>query len=67
LGFSDDAEFCRMLTIEAGVAAVPVSAFYETDPPRHYARFCFAKLDETLEEAVRRLEAFFVRDNRAAP
>jgi len=67
LGFSDDAEFCRMLTIEAGVAAVPVSAFYETDPPRHYARFCFAKLDETLEEAVRRLEAFFVRDSRAAP
>lgn len=59
LGFADDAEFCRMLTIEAGVAAVPVSAFYETDPPRHYARFCFAKLDETLEEAVRRLEAFF--------
>lgn len=67
LGYSDDVEFCRMLTIEAGVAAVPVSAFYETDPPRHYARFCFAKLDETLAEAVRRLEAFFVRDSRAAP
>ena len=61
LGFSDDADFCRLLTIEAGVAAVPVSAFYEADPPRHYARFCFAKLDETLEEAVRRLERFFVR------
>jgi aspartate/methionine/tyrosine aminotransferase len=67
LGFSDDAEFCRKLTVEAGVAAVPVSAFYETDPPRHHARFCFAKLDETLEEAVRRLEAFFVRNSRAAP
>jgi aspartate/methionine/tyrosine aminotransferase len=61
LGFSDDAEFCRLLTIEAGVTAVPVSAFYEADPPRHYARFCFAKLDETLEEAVRRLEKFFVK------
>jgi len=60
LGFADDAEFCRKLTIEAGVAAVPVSAFYEKNPPRHYARFCFAKLDETLEEAVRRLERFFV-------
>ena len=67
LGFSDDAEFCRLLTIEAGVAAVPVSAFYEIDPPRHYARFCFAKLDETLEEAVRRLETYFVRGSRAAP
>jgi aspartate/methionine/tyrosine aminotransferase len=47
LGFTDDAEFCRRLTIEAGVTAVPVSAF------------CFAKLDGTLEEAVRRLERFF--------
>jgi aspartate/methionine/tyrosine aminotransferase len=57
LGFSDDAEFCRRLITETGVAAIPVSAFYETDPPRHFARFCFAKLDETLEEAVRRLKA----------
>jgi len=59
LGFTDDAEFCRRLIIEAGVTAVPVSAFYEADPPRHFARFCFAKLDGTLEEAVRRLERFF--------
>ena len=59
LGFTDDAEFCRKLTIEAGVTAVPVSAFYDADPPRHFARFCFAKLDETLEEAMRRLEAYF--------
>ena len=57
LGFSDDAEFCRRLITETGVAAIPVSAFYEQDPPRHFARFCFAKLDETLEEAVRRLQA----------
>ena len=57
LGFSGDAEFCRRLITETGVAAIPVSAFYEQDPPRHFARFCFAKLDETLEEAVRRLQA----------
>lgn len=57
LGFSDDAEFCRRLITETGVAAIPVSAFYEEDPPRHFARFCFAKLDATLEEAVRRLRA----------
>lgn len=57
LGFTDDGEFCRRLITETGVAAIPVSAFYENDPPRHFARFCFAKLDETLEEAVRRLQA----------
>jgi aspartate/methionine/tyrosine aminotransferase len=57
LGFSDDAEFCRRLITETGVAAIPVSAFYEQDPPRHFVRFCFAKLDETLDEAVRRLQA----------
>lgn len=57
LGFSDDAEFCRRLIAETGVAAIPVSAFYEQDPPRHFARFCFAKLDQTLAEAVRRLQA----------
>ena len=57
LGFSDDGEFCRQLISGKGVAAIPVSAFYESDPPRHFARFCFAKLDETLEEAVRRLRA----------
>ena len=56
LGYTDDAEFCRRLITETGVAAIPVSAFYESDPPRHYARFCFAKLDETLEEGVRRLQ-----------
>ncbi len=56
LGFFDDTDFCRRLIIETGVAAIPVSAFYDEDAPRHFVRFCFAKLDETLEEAVRRLQ-----------
>jgi N-succinyldiaminopimelate aminotransferase len=55
LGHDDDAEFCRRLTMEAGVAAIPVSAFYEADAPRHYARFCFAKLDAAIDEALARL------------
>ena len=57
LGFPDDAAFCRFLTAEIGVAAVPPSAFY-ADASRAplLARFCFAKRDETLVEAARRLQ-----------
>jgi aspartate/methionine/tyrosine aminotransferase len=56
LGFPDDAAFCRFLTAEIGVAAVPPSAFY-LDPSRAplLARFCFAKKDETLRAAAERL------------
>ena len=60
LGFNgDDVDFCRTLTTEAGVAAVPVSAFYQSDPPRHFARFSFCKEDATLDEALKRMRAFF--------
>lgn len=55
--FADDAEFCRSLTAEAGVAAIPPSVFYEhREHGRSLARFAFCKRRETLEEAVRRLE-----------
>jgi aspartate/methionine/tyrosine aminotransferase len=56
LGFPDDASFCRFLTTEIGVAAVPPSAFY-LDPARAplLARFCFAKKDETIRAAAERL------------
>jgi aspartate/methionine/tyrosine aminotransferase len=40
---------------EAGVAAIPISAFYESDPVTHIIRLCFAKRDETLDEGARRL------------
>lgn len=60
LGFAgDDQAFCRHITAEAGVAAIPVSAFYEDDAPRHYARFAFCKSDAVLDEAVSRLAAHF--------
>ena len=57
---ADDVAFCQQMTREAGVTAVPVSAFYrpdsDTDIPRHYVRFCFSKKDAILQEASRCLE-----------
>jgi aspartate/methionine/tyrosine aminotransferase len=55
-GFANDADFCRRLVTEFGVAAIPTSAFYadpRTAPP--LARFCFAKKDETIQSAADRL------------
>ena len=55
LGEADDAEFCQRLVRERGVAAIPVSAFYEDAPVRNVVRFCFAKTDATLDAALERL------------
>jgi methionine aminotransferase len=51
----DDMSFCEWLTRDVGVAAIPVSAFYETPPESKLIRFCFAKTDATLEAAAERL------------
>ena len=60
LGFpGDDVAFCRHITEQAGVTAIPVSAFYERDAPGHYARFAFCKQDALLDEAVARLQRHF--------
>ena len=62
LGFvGDDVAFCRHITEQAGVTAIPVSAFYEGAAPTHYARFAFCKRESVLEEAVSRLERSFGR------
>ncbi|MCH7931863.1 MAG: aminotransferase [Proteobacteria bacterium] len=62
LGFNgDDVEFCRHITVEAGVTAVPLSAFYDTGDVRHFARFAFCKRDAVLDEAVERLARCFGR------
>ena len=62
LGFAgDDVEFCRHITIEAGVTAVPLSAFYDTGDVRHFARFAFCKQDAVLEEAIERLAKCFAK------
>jgi len=55
----DDAAFCRHLTVEAGVTAIPVSAFYAGAEPGRCVRFCFCKRDEMLDEAAARLAAHF--------
>jgi aspartate/methionine/tyrosine aminotransferase len=62
VGRDDDRAFCEEITAKAGVAAVPVSAFYHqgaTNAPRHFARFCFSKKHAVLDEATRRLKTYF--------
>ena len=50
-----DRDFCLRAVKEAGVAAIPVSAFYEQDPQTAIVRLCFAKADAVLDEGARRL------------
>jgi aspartate/methionine/tyrosine aminotransferase len=54
-----DFEFCRRITTEAGVTAVPLSAFYGSGGVDHLIRFCFCKRPEVLKEAVDRLGGYF--------
>ena len=52
----DDVAFCRWLTIEKGVTAIPLSPFYESAPAdQRLARLCFAKNETTLDAAIERL------------
>ncbi len=51
-----EAAFCEWLTCEIGVAAIPVSAFYDGSFEQGLARLCFAKRDETLAAALHRLQ-----------
>ncbi|OYX91933.1 MAG: methionine aminotransferase, partial [Sphingobacteriia bacterium 35-40-5] len=50
-----DKEFAIRLTKEYGIATIPVSAFYQNGEDNKVLRFCFAKKDETLNQAVARL------------
>jgi len=53
----DDLAFCRWLTIEHGVAAIPLSPFYAVPPAgQRLARLCFAKNEATLDSAIERLQ-----------
>jgi len=51
-----DVDFARRLTEEFGVAVIPVSVFYAGGKDDKVVRFCFAKKEETLAEAARRLK-----------
>ena len=58
----DDATFCERAVREAGVAAIPLSAFYAREPVTGVVRLCFAKRAETLAagvEAMARARALF--------
>ena len=50
-----DVEFARRLTIDHGVAVIPVSVFYRQPPASRLVRFCFAKEPKTLDVAAERL------------
>ena len=50
-----DVEFARWLTVEHGVATIPISVFYREPPPMRLVRFCFAKENATLDAAAERL------------
>jgi methionine aminotransferase len=51
-----DTEFARRLAREFGVAAIPLSPFYKDPPPgQRILRFCFAKEDDTLDNAIEKL------------
>ena len=51
----NDKDFAIRLTKEAGVATIPVSAFYQNGKDDKVLRFCFSKKEETLEQAVEKL------------
>ena len=51
-----DGEFCRWLTVEHGVAAIPMSTFYANGSSAKVIRFCFAKQDATLTKALAALQ-----------
>ena len=53
----NDIDFCKRLITEHGVAAIPISSFYADGKDLKLIRFCFAKDNQTLEEAAKRLSA----------
>jgi len=60
----DDAALARRMTVEGGVTAVPVSAFYVADAPKTFLRLCFSKKDTVLDEAVERMRRWLADSGR---
>lgn len=56
-GLEIDDQICRWLIKEIGVTSIPLSAFIrnKVDDGCQFARFCFAKKDETIDETIKRL------------
>ena len=63
-GVKDDNKFCEWMIKNVGVAAVPGSSFFKEDI-NNYIRLHFAKQDETLKEAIRRLASLREKANSA--
>ena len=59
-----DTVFCKRMTREARVAAIPLSVFYSEAPPSDLVRFAFCKTPAIIDEAGRRLAQQFVSGNR---
>jgi len=57
LSDAPEPEFAQTMIVKYGVAVIPVSVFYERPFDRHVIRFCFAKQDATLDDALRRIRA----------
>ncbi len=55
---ADDERMAERLIREAGVVTIPVSAFYHDTKEKGFLRFCFAKQDSTLDEALAKLAEF---------
>lgn len=55
----DDLSFAKQLTIEGGVATIPLSPFYQKGSDERIIRFCFAKKEDTLIDAADRLRMYF--------
>ena len=62
-----DMDFCLRAVKEAGVAAIPISAFYEEAPVTTLLRLCFSKRDATLDEGAERLAKARELSLRRAP
>jgi aspartate/methionine/tyrosine aminotransferase len=54
-----DFAFCERLIREAGVALIPLSAFFKSGTPDTYVRFAFCKQQAVIEESIKRLEQYF--------
>ena len=52
---ASDIEFAKKLTIEHGVATIPISPFYEQEMEQKLLRVCFAKTDDVLLKAANKL------------
>jgi N-succinyldiaminopimelate aminotransferase len=61
-----DRTFCLHAVRDAGVAAIPVSSFYEQAPVTHVVRLCFSKHDATLDAGIERLAKARALANAAA-